>query len=57
MIYDWTGSYTAALVNGIAWNLVNMAIAFWLLQRMRLRAAGARASSPPSTSRTHARTG
>ena len=38
LIYDWTGSYTAALVNGIAWNLTNMAIAFWLMQRMRQRA-------------------
>jgi MFS family permease len=34
-IYDWTGSYAAALVNGIAWNIGNMAIAFWLLQQMR----------------------
>jgi MFS family permease len=34
-IYDWTGSYAAALVNGIAWNVVNMAIAFWLMQRAR----------------------
>ncbi len=34
-IYDWTGSYSAALVHGIAWNLVNMAIAYWLLQRRR----------------------
>jgi MFS family permease len=40
VIYDWTGSYAAALVNGIAWNIVNMAIAFWLLQRKRRRAAG-----------------
>jgi MFS family permease len=55
VIYDWTGSYAAALVNGIAWNAVNVAIAFWLLQRMHRRAAGA--SPPPSTSRTHARTG
>jgi MFS family permease len=30
-IYDLTGSYQAAFLNGIAWNLVNMAIAFWLL--------------------------
>ena len=30
-IYDLTGSYRAAFLNGIAWNLVNMAIAFWLL--------------------------
>jgi MFS family permease len=33
-IYDWTGSYAAALVNGIAWNMANMAIAFWLLRQM-----------------------
>jgi MFS family permease len=30
-IFDWTGSYGAAFLNGIAWNLLNMAIAFWLL--------------------------
>jgi MFS family permease len=34
-IYDWTGSYASALVNGIAWNIVNMAIAAWLLKRRR----------------------
>jgi MFS family permease len=37
-IYDWTGSYAAALVNGIAWNIVNLAIAASLLQRQRRRA-------------------
>jgi len=31
VIYDWTGSYRAAFLNGIAWNFVNLAIAFWLL--------------------------
>ena len=30
-IFDLTGSYRAAFLNGIAWNLVNMTIAFWLL--------------------------
>ena len=30
-IYDLTGSYQAAFLNGIAWNLLNMGIAFWLL--------------------------
>jgi MFS family permease len=34
-IYDWTGSYAAALVNGMAWNIANMAIAFWLLLKAR----------------------
>jgi MFS family permease len=39
-IYDWTGSYASALINGIAWNVVNMAIAAWLLQRQHHRAVG-----------------
>jgi MFS family permease len=39
-IYDLTGSYQAAFLNGIAWNLLNMAIAFWLLLgRLRPRPA------------------
>jgi MFS family permease len=32
-IFDATGSYRAAMWNGIAWNLVNLAIALWLLRR------------------------
>lgn len=32
-IYDYTGSYQAAFLNGIAWNLLNMGIAAWLLSR------------------------
>jgi len=56
-IYDWTGSYAAALVNGIAWNIANMAIAFWLLRQMRGRAAGVGAASPPSIDRTRAPAG
>jgi MFS family permease len=36
-IYDLTGSYQAAFVNGIAWNVVNLAIALWLLRRPRGR--------------------
>ena len=39
-IFDLTGSYRAALLNGIAWNLLNMSIAFWLLLG-RLRPAPA----------------
>ena len=34
-IFDATGSYDAAMWNGIAWNLLNLAIALWLLQRGR----------------------
>ena len=30
-IFDWTGSYQLAFLNGIAWNAVNAAIALWLL--------------------------
>jgi MFS family permease len=32
-IFDLTGSYRAAFMNGIAWNLLNLTIAFWLLRR------------------------
>ncbi|WP_338148356.1 MFS transporter [Neoroseomonas eburnea] len=32
-IFDATGSYRAAMWNGIAWNLLNLTIALWLLQR------------------------
>ena len=31
VIYDLTGSYRAAFLNGIGWNLLNMTIALWLL--------------------------
>lgn len=34
-IFDATGSYQAAMWNGIGWNLVNLAIALWLLHRVR----------------------
>ena len=32
-IYDLTGSYRAAFVNGIGWNLLNLTIAAWLVRR------------------------
>jgi MFS family permease len=32
-IFDMTGSYRAAFMNGIAWNLLNLSIASWLLRR------------------------
>ncbi len=42
-IHDLTGSYRAAFLNGIGWNLLNMAIAFWLLLgRIRTRESLAR---------------
>ncbi len=36
-IFDWTGSYQAAFINGIAWNLLNLAVAFYLLRRSTVR--------------------
>jgi cyanate permease len=39
-IFDLTGSYRAAFVNGIGWNLLNLVIAFSLLRRARLPALG-----------------
>ena len=34
-IFDATGSYKAAFVNGIVWNALNVSIAVWLLRRSR----------------------
>ena len=39
VIFDATGSYRAAFVNGVAWNLFNVAIVTWLLLRSRKRMA------------------
>lgn len=33
-VFDLTGSYQAAFVNGLVWNLLNLSIAGWLLWRM-----------------------
>jgi MFS family permease len=36
VIFDYTGSYQLAFLHGVAWNVLNMAIAFYLLlKRMR----------------------
>ena len=40
-IFDATGSYKVAFVNGILWNLLNLSIAGWLLWRSGLRQARA----------------
>ena len=37
LMFDWTGSYRAAFINGIAWNLLNGAVAWWLLLRQNRR--------------------
>jgi MFS family permease len=36
-IFDMTGSYKAAFVNGIAWNLLNVSITGWLYLRLKSR--------------------
>ena len=41
-VFDLTGSYQAAFLNGLAWNLLNGGIAAWLLWRSR--------QAPPSAS-------
>jgi hypothetical protein len=41
VIFDFTGSYRAAFLNGLAWNMINVAIMLWLLKRPRPRLAAA----------------
>jgi len=45
-VFDLTGSYDAAFLNGIGWNLVNLAIVAWLLWRIRPRRRGQGAAQP-----------
>ena len=40
VIFDWTGSYGAAFLNGIGWNLANISIVVFLLSRARLAPVG-----------------
>ena len=39
-VFDMTGSYHAAFVNGVMWNALNLSIALYLLWRLK-RSAGA----------------
>lgn len=39
-VFDLTGSYQAAFVNGVAWNLLNLSIAGWLYWRLGGRLTG-----------------
>jgi hypothetical protein len=43
-VFDLTGSYNAAFINGTAWNALNLSIAFFLLYRTRLIARAASVS-------------
>ncbi len=42
-IYDLTGSYQAAFLNGIAWNFLNMAVMIFIFMRGKMRPTGAAA--------------
>ncbi len=44
-IYDLTGNYTAAFLNGIAWNLLNVTIVVFLLFRLPARGSLAAAAA------------
>jgi len=44
-VFDLTGSYHAAFLNGVAWNLLNLGIAFTLFMRVRARSAPAGAAA------------
>ena len=39
VIFDLTGSYRVAFLNGMLWNLLNMSIVLWLLFRPRWKIA------------------
>ncbi|MGE0034217.1 MAG: MFS transporter [Xanthobacteraceae bacterium] len=41
VIFDYTGSYQAAFINGLVWNLLNLAIVLWLLLKPGQRAVPA----------------
>ncbi len=49
-VFDATGSYRAAFVNGIAWNALNLTIVVWLLMRARSLRAASAAQASRSTS-------
>ena len=56
-LYDLTGSYRAAFANGIAWNVLNAAIALLLLRRARGGARVRQATGKPLIDRPPARAG
>jgi MFS family permease len=43
-VFDFTGSYNAAFLNGIGWNLLNLAIVLLLMLRLRSRSSGIEAT-------------
>jgi cyanate permease len=49
-IFDITGSYHAAFINGMGWNLLNLSIAGWLYWRLRRLAGGGPGAVPAAAS-------
>ncbi len=47
-VFDLTGSYRAAFLNGIGWNLLNMSIAFFLYSRIRRAGVGGLTARQPA---------
>ena len=47
-IFDVTGSYQAAFINGMAWNALNLSIVGWLYWRIRRPASGPARAQPNS---------
>jgi MFS family permease len=45
MIFDFTGSYRAAFMNGLIWNLLNVCIVLWLVMRPGGRLAYSQAAA------------
>jgi hypothetical protein len=39
-VFDVSGSYRAAFVNGMGWNLLNLSIVGWLYWRVRHQGGG-----------------
>ena len=48
LVFDLTGSYRAAFANGVAWNVLNAAIALWLLLRSGGWRAGHKMAGAPA---------
>jgi MFS family permease len=46
LIFDLTGSYRAAFLNGVAWNALNFAIVGWLVWRRRRAGSLAEGAAP-----------
>ena len=50
-IFDWSGSYHAAFINGIGWNLLNVGIVIFLVCRARQSRIQAIRAAPPVAAR------